>query len=145
MNYSARYHVFNATFQVISRKVDYLWDREIYIFLSEKIVFCYLIINFSFRKIALCYPIINFSVQYFQFVVTFLQLFKYILGAAKFRMIPVKNGFIRLHNYVSTYTVFLSVPFATRIIYVSESDDYIEYFFYPTMKRTNQNNCIRII
>ena len=26
MNYSAEYHVFPATFHVISRKVDYLWD-----------------------------------------------------------------------------------------------------------------------
>ena len=26
MNYSEQYHVFAATFHVISRKVDYLWD-----------------------------------------------------------------------------------------------------------------------
>ena len=28
MNYSAQYHVVPATFHVISRKVDYLWDSE---------------------------------------------------------------------------------------------------------------------
>ena len=30
MNYSAYYHVFPTTFHVISRKVDYLWDCDIF-------------------------------------------------------------------------------------------------------------------
>ena len=46
MKYSAWYHVFPATFHVLSRKIDFLWDSEHYPFPEVHVVLRYCLIFF---------------------------------------------------------------------------------------------------